>query len=56
MQMSTIMKLNDRLMNEQNSRFDYWKDRLTEAHMRSSIRAQVDQSLEKLNKLRPSDS
>ncbi|MDB5179721.1 MAG: hypothetical protein JWN12_353 [Candidatus Saccharibacteria bacterium] len=53
MQLSGVMKLNERLIDEQNSRFSYWKDRLTEARMRSSIRGQVDQSLEKLNKLRP---
>ena len=53
MPIGDILKMNDRLIDEENHRFDYWKTRLTEARMRSSIKAQVDESLQELDELRP---
>lgn len=56
MKFSEIMSLNERMIGEENERFEYWKDRLKEAHMRGFLKTQVDAALENLNTLRPTIS
>lgn len=53
MQLGSVMKLNERMIAEENKRFEYWRGVLEQARLRGSIKAQVIESLEKLEKLRP---
>ena len=53
MQLGSVMKLNERMIAEENKRFEYWRAVLEQARLRGSIKAQVLESLEKLETLRP---
>jgi hypothetical protein len=53
MRMGGVMQLSARVIDAEDSRFEYWRDRLVESRMRSSIRDTVDKKIARLNTLRP---